>query len=212
MAPFFSPEMNASVPSDSYLTLAQSSEGLYREKGSRFIAYAKPTGSEEAIRDYLEQLRKAHFSARHICYAWRLGPDKLRWRANDDGEPSGTAGRPILGQIDSYGLSDVLVAVVRYFGGILLGTGGLTVAYREAASNALAQAETTIRVITDAFRILYPYELTPEIQQLIKEFQPEIINPEYLANCKATFLLPKSRSDAFIQRIGQWPEIGWEKA
>lgn len=212
MAPFFSPEMNASVPSDTYLTLAQPSEGLYRDKGSRFIAYAQPVTSEEAIRDTLEQLRKAHFSARHICYAWRLGADKQRWRANDDGEPSGTAGRPILGQIDSYGLSDVLVAVVRYFGGILLGTGGLTVAYREAASDALSRAGTTIRVITDAFRISYPYERTPEIQQIIKEFQPEIVQAEYLAVCKATFLLPKSRSDAFLQRIGKWPEIDWEKA
>ena len=144
--------------------------------------------------------------------AWRLGPDRNNWRANDDGEPSGTAGRPILGQIDSFGLSDAMVAVVRYFGGILLGTGGLTVAYREASADALRHSETTIKVLKEAFWVEYPYHMTPEIQQVIKEFEPEISNAEYQADCRATFLLPKSRSEAFAQRIGKWPEITCKKS
>lgn len=204
--------MNASSESDSYPTLARPAEGLYREKGSKFIAYAQPVESELEIRHMLEQLRKEHFSARHICYAWRLGPDRNNWRANDDGEPSGTAGRPILGQIDSFGLSDILVAVVRYFGGILLGTGGLTVAYREASADALRKGAITIKVLKEAFQVEYPYHMTPEIQQIIKEFQPDISNAEYQADCRAIFLIPKSRSEAFAQRIGKWSEITCKKA
>lgn len=117
-----------------YITLKRVGEGLYREKGSKFIALAMPVGSVEDVRDQLALLRKKYYDARHVCYAYMLGPERLEFRANDDGEPSGTAGRPILGQINSRMLTDVLVVVIRYFGGVLLGTGGLIVAYKEAAA------------------------------------------------------------------------------
>lgn len=131
---------------DTYLTLAAPSTGEFKDRASKFLAYTWPVSSEQEIHEHLEGLRKEHFKARHHCYAWRLGREGLLFRANDDGEPSGTAGRPILGQIDSAGLTDVLIVVVRYFGGTLLGTSGLINAYREAAVEAL-RAGTVQEVI-----------------------------------------------------------------
>ena len=128
---------NSQQISDRYDSIAGPSTGLYKDNGSKFLAFAYPVESEEEVRKHLDALRKEYFDARHHCYAYRIGHQGQLWRANDDGEPSSTAGRPILGQILSAGLSDVLVVVVRYFGGTLLGTGGLMVAYREAAKGAL---------------------------------------------------------------------------
>ena len=125
---------------DTYKTIANRSEGLYKDKGSKFLAFAIPVEGIEEVNLELEQFRKSYFDARHVCYAYMLGVDGEQYRVYDDGEPSGTAGRPILGQIRSFGLSNVLVVVVRYFGGVLLGTGGLTVAYKTAAAAALSNA------------------------------------------------------------------------
>lgn len=126
---------------DSYLTIQTQSSGLYKSKGSKFLSFAHPAKDTEEVKDLIADYKKRYHNARHVCYAYMLGPERNDFRFNDDGEPSGTAGKPILGQINARNLTNVLVVVVRYFGGILLGTGGLVTAYREAASDALEQAE-----------------------------------------------------------------------
>ncbi|MDP2112754.1 MAG: YigZ family protein, partial [Bacteroidota bacterium] len=126
---------------DTYKTIEKPSEGLFKDKGSKFISFAFPVNSEDEIKDIVQSIKKEHHSARHHCYAWRLGADHLHFRANDDGEPSSTAGKPILGQIQSFDLTNILIVVVRYFGGTLLGVSGLINAYRSAALDAINQAE-----------------------------------------------------------------------
>lgn len=155
---------------DSYIGIADVSEGLYKDKGSRFIAYAYPVVSEEEVKPLVDALKKEHHAARHHCYAYRIGMDGSVFRANDDGEPSGTAGRQILGAIDSAGLSDVLVVVVRYFGGILLGVPGLIRAYREAAADALANAVTVERIPVRRYGLEFRYEQMNDVQKLLKSF------------------------------------------
>lgn len=155
---------------DSYIGIADVSEGLYKDKGSRFIAYAYPVVSEEEVKPLVDVLKKEHHAARHHCYAYRIGMDGSVFRANDDGEPSGTAGRQILGAIDSAGLSDVLVVVVRYFGGILLGVPGLIRAYREAAADALANAVTVERIPVRRYGLEFGYEQMNDVQKLLKSF------------------------------------------
>ena len=155
---------------DSYIGIADVSEGLYKDKGSRFIAYAYPVVSEEDVKPLVDALKKEHHAARHHCYAYRIGMDGSVFRANDDGEPSGTAGRQILGAIDSAGLSDVLVVVVRYFGGILLGVPGLIRAYREAAADALANAVTVERIPVRRYGLEFRYEQMNDVQKLLKSF------------------------------------------
>lgn len=155
---------------DSYIGIADVSEGLYKDKGSRFIAYAYPVVSEEDVKPLVDALKKEHHAARHHCYAYRIGMDGSVFRANDDGEPSGTAGRQILGAIDSAGLSDVLVVVVRYFGGILLGVPGLIRAYREAAADALANAVTVERIPVRRYGLEFGYEQMNDVQKLLKSF------------------------------------------
>lgn len=142
---------------DSYLTLAEPAEALYKEKGSKFLAYAYPVSSEEQIRECLEALRKRYYDATHHCYAWRLGADGQNYRVNDDGEPSSTAGRPILGQLLSYGVTDVLVVVVRYFGGTKLGVSGLIAAYKESAAAVLSAAQIVERTVDVRFEVEFGY-------------------------------------------------------
>lgn len=148
---------------DSYHSIAASATGEFKDRGSRFIAYAWPVGDEEQALAHLADLRKEHFKAAHHCFAWRIGPEGERWRANDDGEPFGSAGRPILGQIDAAGLSDVCVIVARYFGGTLLGVPGLINAYREATAEALRQAPRVERILTKAFVVNATYGLVPDL-------------------------------------------------
>lgn len=155
---------------DSYIGIADVSEGLYKDKGSRFIAYAYPVVSEEEVKPLVDALKKEHHAARHHCFAYRIGMEGSVFRANDDGEPSGTAGRQILGAIDSAGLSDVLVVVVRYFGGILLGVPGLIRAYREAAADALANAVTVERIPVRRYGLEFCYEQMNDVQKLLKSF------------------------------------------
>lgn len=164
---------------DHYRTLAAHATGEFKDRGSKFIAYAWPVRSEEEALAHLEALRKEHFKARHHCFAWRLGPDGSRFRANDDGEPSGTAGRPILGQIDAFGLTDVVVLVVRYFGGTLLGTSGLINAYREAAAEALRSAAVVEKIVKDAFALDFDYALMPDVMNAVKKLELEIYKEEY---------------------------------
>ncbi len=164
---------------DAFLTLAAPSTGEFKDRGSKFLAFAFPVSTEAEALERLEEVRKEHFKARHHCFAWRLGLDGQRFRANDDGEPSGTAGRPMLGQIDALHLTDVVVIVVRYFGGTLLGTSGLIQAYRESTAEALRQAEILEVIVQDFFAITARYALVPELMNAIKTLDFELHQETY---------------------------------
>jgi uncharacterized YigZ family protein len=168
----------------SYRTIASPAQGSYREKGSRFLAYAYPVNNEVAIREHLATLEKKYFDARHQCYAWMLGTDKTSFRAFDDGEPNHSAGDPILGQIRSRDLTNLLVVVVRYFGGIKLGVGGLASAYKSAAEDALNHAMIIVKEIGLSISLIYDYAATPEVMRLVKEFDLHIIAQKFEAECE----------------------------
>jgi uncharacterized YigZ family protein len=167
----------------SYRTLKAASQGLYKEKGSKFLSFAFPVVHEEDIREKLALLRKEYFDARHHCYAWVLGADKNRHRASDDGEPSHSAGDPILGQIRAHRLTNVLVVVVRYFGGVKLGVGGLMSAYKTAAEDALKQASVVEQEVKESRVLQYGYEATPEAMKLVKDFELEIKEQKFDEHC-----------------------------
>ncbi len=162
-----------------YLTIKALSSGIYKDKGSKFLAFAEPVTTLEEVKQKLESYRKQYHDARHVCYAYMLGAERLDYRQSDDGEPSGTAGKPILGQINSKGLTNVLVVVVRYFGGILLGTGGLIVAYRESAKMALESAEITERQVLVRKQIRFTHEQMNEVMRLIKQSAATIVSQDY---------------------------------
>ena len=164
---------------DTYQTIASPSLGEYKEKGSKFIAYTYAVYSEQDVKDCLELVKKEHFKARHHCYAYRLGMDGKRFRANDDGEPSGTAGRPILGQIDSFGLTNVLAVVVRYFGGTKLGTSGLKRAYKESTRDAFEEATIVEKIIEDQFHVIFDYVATSDVMNYLKKEGFSILDAQY---------------------------------
>ncbi len=165
-----------------YTTIARPAEGLYKEKGSKFLAFAEPVRNIDEVKERLDYYRKEYHDARHVCYAYMLGAERLDFRANDDGEPSGTAGRPILGQINSLGLTNILVVVIRYFGGILLGTGGLIVAYKEATRDALSGAEIVEKDVMEQRKIVFPYEKMNEVMRTLKACEATILNQGYEDN------------------------------
>ncbi len=172
------------LKNDTYLTLKKMSEGEYKEKGSKFIAYAKTVYDEPALKAFLEEVHQIHPKARHYCYAYRLGLDKQKnYRANDDGEPSGSAGRPILGQIDSNGLSNVMVIVVRYFGGTKLGIPGLIRSYKTATKEALESAEIIKKRLMKSFQLQFPYTHMNEVMRVVKRNKIEIQSQGYDAQC-----------------------------
>lgn len=177
---------------DKFNTISSPSEGIYKDKGSKFLSFAIPVKNEGAIKDILETYRKKYHDARHVCYAYMLGEERNDFRANDDGEPSGTAGRPILGQINSFELTNILIIVVRYFGGILLGTGGLVTAYKEAAADAIRNAKIIEKTIVLPLSIHFSYELMSEVSRLIKEFDLKITDQKFEIACDMTFAIPKS--------------------
>ena len=164
---------------DTYQTIAAASIGEFKEKGSKFMAYAYFVSDEIEIKEKLDLLKKEHFKATHHCYAYRLGTDGKQYRANDDGEPSGTAGRPILGQIDSFGLTHVLIVVVRYYGGTKLGTSGLINAYREAAKLALENSIKIEKIIESQIDFSVPYLKMNEVMQFLKQYEIELIATDY---------------------------------
>lgn len=168
---------------DTFKTIEKPSEGLFKDKGSRFISYAFPVNSEEEIRGIVQSIRKEHHSARHHCYAWRLGADKLNFRANDDGEPSSTAGKPILGQIQSFDLTNILIIVVRYFGGTLLGVSGLINAYRTAALDAINQAEIVEKLVEKWLLVEFDYRAMNEVMKIFKDEKLSQINPQFDLKC-----------------------------
>jgi len=155
--------------SDTYKTIEKEASGLFKDRGSRFIALAIPVSGQEEIKARLEELKKEYHDARHHCYAWVLTPDRQAWRVNDDGEPSGTAGKPILGQINSRDLTNIIVVVIRYFGGTLLGVSGLINAYRSAAADALDNAEIVERHLAETWLIKFPYEAMNDVMRVLKE-------------------------------------------
>ena len=187
--------------SDTYKTISSLSEGLYKEKGSRFISFAVPVDSLETIKELLNDYRKQFYDARHVCYAYMLGAERIDFRVNDDGEPSGTAGRPILGQINSNGLTNILIVVVRYFGGVLLGTGGLVTAYKEAAADAIRNAEIAERTVDCYFKISFDYLYMNDVMKTVKETNAQISRQGYEQNCVLELSVRKNDSDALFEKL-----------
>jgi len=182
-----------------YKTIASSSIGEFKDRGSKFIAYAFPAYTEEEWQEAMEEVKKEHFKARHHCYGFRLGLDKNNFRANDDGEPSGTAGRPILGQIDSFEITNVIIIVVRYFGGTKLGTSGLINAYRTSAQLALNNAEIIEKSLDDIFQITFDYALMSEVMSTVKKIELEIVEQDFGEIGKLKIAIPKDKvSDKMI--------------
>jgi uncharacterized YigZ family protein len=186
---------------DKYLTISSPSEGLYKEKGSRFIAFAYPVYSENEIKQYLHELKKKYYDARHHCYAYRLGVTGEQWRAVDDGEPSGSAGRPILGQLLSKNLTNIVVFVVRYFGGIKLGVPGLINAYRSATADSIQNAEIVEMEDKDCFSIEFGYLTMNDVMKIIKEEQPEIVKQEFDTVCRIELRIRRSLSETLKNKF-----------
>ena len=186
---------------DTYKSIAAPSEGLFKDLGSRFIARAYPVESEEEIKDIVAAIRKEYHDARHHCYAYRLGLEGDVWRAADDGEPAGSAGRPILGQIDSAGLSDVLVVVIRYFGGIKLGIPGLIRAYKTSTADALAQARVIEKVAGRWYGLRFPYESLPAVMKVVKDLDLPQRAQSFLEECSMEVRVRLSLEQDFLERI-----------
>ena len=186
---------------DTYLSISSPSEGLFKDNGSRFIALAYPVESEDEVRDIVSSLRQEYHDARHHCYAYRIGLKGDIWRASDDGEPSGSAGRPILGQIDSAGLSDILVVVVRYFGGIKLGIPGLIRAYKTSTSDALQQAQTITKVAGSWYRIQFGYDMMPAVMKTIKDMELPQRNQDFGAECSMEVRVRMTLEQDFLERM-----------
>ena len=186
---------------DSYKTIEGPSEAVSRERGSRFLSYAYPVTDEEQIKERLDALRKQYYDATHHCYAWRLGPDGERSRANDDGEPSGTGGKPILGQMLSYGLTDLLVVVVRYFGGTKLGVPGLIAAYREGAQAAIEAAAIVEKTVDVRMEVRFSYLSMNGVMKAIKELEPRIEAQEFDNLCRMTLSIRKAKSEHLVKML-----------
>ncbi len=195
---------------DVYKTIETPAEGLYKEKGSKFIAFAYPVRTEEAVKEIVEEIKVRYYDARHYCYAYRLGADKKKFRANDDGEPSSTAGKPILGQILSYDLTDILIVVVRYFGGIKLGVSGLINAYRAAAADAIGHARIVEKTDDEVFRIKFDYTVMNEVMRVVKEEEPEVMSRDFSMECRMTLSIRKQNASRLSSRLQQIESLSFE--
>lgn len=194
---------------DTYKTLAKPSEEiLYKEKNSKFFGYAFPVTNEDEIKNHLETLRKQHHGAVHFCYAFQLGTDKIQYRANDDGEPSNSAGMPIYGQIQSFGVTNVLVVVVRFFGGVKLGVGGLISAYRTSAQMALENAEIIEKTIDIFFKIDFDYKNMNKVMRIIKEKNLSIISQNMNESCEITIATRKKNAELIFDIFDNLFEVG----
>ena len=181
--------------SDKYQEIKSPTTGIYKEKGSKFIAYSFPVFSEEDVKEKLEGVKKLEHSARHYCYAYIHNPDKSSQRANDDGEPSSTAGKPILGQILSNDLTNILIVVVRYFGGVKLGVPGLIRSYKTAAAEAISEASIITKTIKEKYEVSFKYPQMNDVMRLVKEFDLEVVNTDFQIECKLIFAVQKSKAD-----------------
>lgn len=183
---------------DVFQTIEKESQGVFKDKGSKFYAFAFPVKQEDDVKEILSQLRKEHHSARHHCYAWRIGTEEITYRANDDGEPSSTGGKPILGQLQSFNVTNILLVVVRYFGGTLLGVSGLINAYRNAASDALKNAEIIQKTIEKEVILNFTYNELAEVMNTIKQENLTILNTRFEEKCNLTFSVRKSEYEKAI--------------
>ena len=188
---------------DEYRTIKSGGEGYYTEKRSKFLAFAHHVSTVEEIKDILARYHKKYFDARHVCYAYMLGPERLEFRANDDGEPSSTAGKPILGQINSNELTDILIVVVRYYGGVNLGTSGLIVAYREAAADAIAHSEIETRQVEEIITYNFPYPMMNDVMRIVKEMNPRIVSQSYDNTCEIRLSIRQSEAEALRNKLSK---------
>ncbi len=193
--------------SSTYLTIRGSSEGLYKEKGSKFIGIAHECYSEDQAKELLSEWRKQHHQARHLCYAYRFGVDKSVWRANDDGEPGNSAGPPILGQIEAYDLTNVLIGVVRYYGGTKLGVGGLINAYRTAAKEAIENGTIEERELHEYVEVHFGYEDLPHVMNVIKQSKAEMLRSDFELDCTAELKLPMQEAKALKEKLEQFETL-----
>jgi uncharacterized YigZ family protein len=191
------------MESDSYTTIKSSSQGIYKEKGSRFIAFAYPVADQEEIKPIIDKTRKEHHEAKHHCYAYMIGHERMIWRVNDDGEPSGTAGRPILGQINSFGLTNILIVVSRYFGGTLLGVSGLINAYRSAAASAIKNAEIIECTLQEFYEITYPYISMNDVMKILKEEDIGQSDQIFDLECRIKVNFRASARDKILNRLSR---------
>ena len=189
--------------SDEYKTIASTSEGYYTEKRSKFLAFAHHVENTDDIKKLLADYRKKYYDARHVCYAYMLGPERTDFRANDDGEPSSTAGKPILGQINSNELTDILIVVVRYYGGVNLGTSGLIVAYREVAADALAHAHIETRQVEEIVKYSFAYPQMNDVMRIVKDMNPRIVSQTYDNTCEIVLSIRKSEADQLRSRLAK---------
>lgn len=195
--------MASNMSPDVYFSIKAPSQGLYKEKGSRFIAFAHPVSDQEEIKAILEIIRKEHHEARHHCFAWMTGHNRLNWRFNDDGEPSGTGGRPILGQINSSGLTNILIVVTRYFGGTLLGVSGLINAYRTAAADAIQNAEIIECLLQDYYEITYPYDAMNQVMKILKEESVSQSEHSFDIVCRIRLNFRSSAKERILPRLSR---------
>ena len=187
--------------SDEYKTIASTSEGYYTEKRSKFLAFAHHVQTVDEVKDIIAQYRKKYYDARHVCYAYMLGAERLEFRANDDGEPSSTAGKPILGQINSNELTDTLIVVVRYYGGVNLGTSGLIIAYREAAADAINHATIETRQVEEIVKYSFAYPQMNDVMRIVKDMNPRIISQTYDNTCEIVLSIRKSEAEQLRNRL-----------
>ena len=196
---------------DTYLTISSVSEALYKDKGSKFYAFAYPVQTVEQIKEILAEKRKEYYDARHVCYAYMLGYERNQFRANDDGEPSGTAGRPILGQINSSNLTDILIIVVRYFGGTLLGTSGLIQAYKTSAAEAIAAATVEERIVEKTFISKFGYQDLNAVMRIMKDFDLAIVNQIQEMDCTLYFRIRLGDIDRVRDRFDKFDFVSFEE-
>ena len=189
---------------DEYKTITNKiGEGTYSEKRSKFLAFSHHVESLEEVKDIVAAYRKKYYDARHVCYAYMLGAERTDFRANDDGEPSSTAGKPILGQINSNDLTYILIIVVRYYGGVNLGTGGLIVAYKTAAAAAIDNSEVEVRQVEELVKYDFPYVMMNDVMRVVKDMQPRIVKQEYDNPCSITLSIRKSEADTLRGRLSK---------
>lgn len=190
---------------DQYHTISENSvgEGYYTEKRSKFLAFAHHVETVEEVKSIVSAYRKQYYDARHCCYAYMLGPEQKAFRANDDGEPSSTAGKPILGQINSARLTDILIVVVRYYGGVNLGTGGLIVAYRTAAADAIANATIEVRQVEETIKYDFTYPMMNDVMRIVKEMQPQVIDQQFDNTCSITLRIRKREAEQLRSRLNK---------
>ena len=196
---------------DLYKTIKSQAEGIYKEKGSRFLSFAVPVQTADETKEIIRNFRKQYYDARHVCYAYMLGAERREWRANDDGEPSGTAGNPILGQINSKELTNILVVVVRYFGGILLGTGGLAAAYKKAAGDALSRAEIIEKTVVRQISVRFEYPLANEVMRAVKDARAEISEQHFDSSCSLKLHIRRQDTELLISRLEKIQGVTVEK-